>query len=143
MVRRMSSRAARGWIFQDQEFVFGELEGSTLERLLGHVDGETGAPLIVFLKTTGHMWQRFFLDAGLGFWGEYSEHDVAGELEEDAAIDYGHRFGVVGQCVGQARCEPGPRIRVAISSGDFVLETTGDSILDAPSSVRFESKLGA
>jgi hypothetical protein len=138
-----SDRPARGRLFQDEAWSFGDLYGSTLERLLVHVDEATGSPSVVFLRASGHFWQRFFLDAGLGFWGEYEDLEIDTELEESSLVDYGHKLELIGQRLGHVQCDPGPRIRVATSSGDFILETTDESILDAPSRVRFEPKSGA
>jgi hypothetical protein len=66
-------------MFQHDEFVFSDLEGTTLERLLLYVDPE-GVPWIAFIKATGVHWQRFFLDAGHGFWGEFDDDEIEEEL---------------------------------------------------------------
>lgn len=122
----------RGGLFQDEAWVSRELVGCPLERFLGLLDEPGGEPLVFFLEPGGVHWQRFYLDAGLGFWGEVGDREVAEELEGEAVIDWGERFGIAGEAIGVVKCEPGPRLRIEVGSGEIVLETTDPADLDAP-----------
>ncbi|HYH09558.1 MAG TPA: hypothetical protein VEK11_21095 [Thermoanaerobaculia bacterium] len=98
--------------FQDDAWRTGHLDGCSVEKLVGD-------DALVFLKPRDRAWQRFYLDAGLGFWQETEEP------EDQPRVDFGARFGVVGQRIGRIRCEPGPRIRVEIGEGELVLDGDG------------------
>lgn len=113
-------------------FVFDELAGCALERLLG-----LNEPMLLFVKPQGRCWMRFYLDAGLVFGGERTDEDAAEELAEEPAVDYGVRFGVTGDRIGLVRGEPAPRLRIEFSSGELVLETTDEHDLDAASRIFF------
>jgi hypothetical protein len=89
------SEPARGRLFQDEAWVFRDLVGCTVERFVASLNDAGAAPLIFFLKPSGGFWQRFFFDAGLGFWSEAGDEEVAAELEGEPAVDYGERFGIV------------------------------------------------
>lgn len=129
----------RGGLFQDDVWIFREIIGCSLERFVGYLDEPGGDPLVFFLKPSAGFWQRFYLDAGLGFWGEYGDEEVAEELEdeEESVVDYGERLGIVGESLGMVRCEPGPRIRVAVAVGEIILETVDRTVPDAPTKVPF------
>ncbi len=125
------SESPRGGLFQDESWEFRGLFGCPIKRLVGHLD-ENGKPLVFFLEPDGLFWQRFYLDAGLGFWGEYDAEEIADELEGEPIVDYGERFGIVGELLGVVRCESRPRIRIAVASGEIVFETEDPSDIQAP-----------
>src|SRR5215216_4387154 len=62
-----------GRIHQDYDFDVAGLEGCRVEELSGIVDipDPDNIPIFINLKVTGHSWQRFFVDAGIGFWEEW------------------------------------------------------------------------
>ena len=114
----------RGRLFQHSSFVFDELRGCTLEKLLGFADDE-GWPIVMFLKVSDRHWHRFFLDAGINFWSEVAEDAAFDELSEEPHIDYGAQLGVIGRIVGVVHADDTPCIRIALSSGELVYDTTG------------------
>ena len=133
------SSQPRGTIFQSEAFTFPDLDGGMLEKLLGFVD-EKGAVIVLFLKVTGHHWQRCFLDAGINFWGELSEESVLEELQNEPFIDFGRRLSVVGQHVGVVCADPTPRIRIPVSAGELILEAEDANVIDSQATLRFVSE---
>src|ERR1043166_2542348 len=121
---------ARGGMFQDECWVYNDLEGCTGEGLLVTPEIDGSSPNVVFLKPSGRPWQRFFLDAGLGFWGEYEDAEVLSELEDPPPIDYGQRLGLLGRVLGSVRCEPEPRILVDMTDVVLIFDTGTPNQLD-------------
>jgi hypothetical protein len=117
--------SARGGRFQDDNFI---------------VDDVNNGAWILFLKPEQLPWQRFFIDAGLGFWGEWSETDITDELDELDVVDLGARFEVIGASILGAHCTPAPRIELSLSAGSLVLEPQNPNELDGKSQVRFLAK---
>jgi hypothetical protein len=132
------SISPRGTLFQHEAFAFNELAGSIVEQLLGVVD-PNGVPRILFLKPSGEFWQSFSLDAGINFWLECDDSAIEEALAEDTSVDLGQRYGLLGSRIGAIRGEPAPRITVEFSVGELVLETTSESVLDAPMRLTFRS----
>ena len=123
--------------YQDDHFTVGDVEGHRLEKLLA---AENDGRWILFLKPKDLPWQRFYTDAGLGFWREWSETEIADELDEPDLVDLGPHFGVVGAEILAAHCTSEPRIEVALSVGSIVLEPENARELDGKSQVRFLTK---
>ncbi|MEA2602512.1 MAG: hypothetical protein QOF89_3504 [Acidobacteriota bacterium] len=132
----------QGFLFQEEEFQLDELEGCTLERLVGHSAAKDESPHAIFLKATNRHWQRFYLDAGLGFWDEESDDEALEELAGEPAIDYGLRFGIVGARIGMIQCDPCPRITIALSSGVLTLEAREPMNLESSSRILFHANGG-
>ena len=122
--------------YQDDHFTVDDVEGHCLERLLAV---ENDGHWILFLKPEDLPWQRFHTDAGLGFWREWSETEIADELDA-ALVDLGTRFGVVGAEILAAHCTSEPRIEVSLAVGSVVLEPENSRELDGKSQVRFLTK---
>ena len=118
-------------------FTVDDIEGRRLERLLAV---ENDGHWILFLKPEDLPWQRFHTDAGLGFWREWSETEIADELDQPDLVDLGTRFGVVGAEILAAHCTSEPRIEVSLEVGSVVLEPENAGELDGKSRVRFLTK---
>lgn len=110
--------------FQHLTFTYVDLNGRKIEQLLGFTN-EEGAPIVLFLKVEGHLWQRFYIDAGLHFWNEVSDADARDELSQDPYVDFGERLGVVGQTVGIIVAEGTPELYIALTKGGLILDETG------------------
>lgn len=93
----------RGLRFQDDAFVVADVVGLSIEELWGASERPETAE-VVFLKVSGLPWQRFFLDAGLGFWGEYPDDETFDAHQDIPRIDYGRLFGIVGRRLLRAEC---------------------------------------
>lgn len=114
----------RGRRFQDNVFSVPDVAGLPIEELWASSE-EPGRVEKVFLKLAGLPWQSFFLDAGLGFWGEYSDDVTFDGYEDVPRTDYGRLFGIVGQRLRLAECvalgpERAPRIVLDLESGGRV-----------------------
>ena len=95
----------RGRMFQDVSFEVVELRNRKLEQLVGYTcEVRDKSSEAMFLKVPGKHWQRFFLDAGLGFWEEWSEGEVFQDYEGLRRIDYGSMFGLAGELIEEAIC---------------------------------------
>ena len=93
----------RGCRFQERSFTVGDLVGRRIEELW--VSPATPAHAeMVFLKLAGLPWQRFYLEAGLGFWDEYSEVATFEDYAGMTRTDVGQRFDIVGKRVERAEC---------------------------------------
>lgn len=118
----------RGRLFQGLAFEVTDLRGRTVESLLGSTSlpDRDDCPEMMFLKVRGRPWQRFFLDAGIGFWEEWSEADAFRDYEDLRTVDYGARFQVLGDRILRVSCRPETpaepaRIVVALGSGEIQL----------------------
>ena len=63
----------RGRIHQDNNFDVKGLDGEKVQEILGLVeeDNPDDQPIMVYLKVTNNRWQKYFIDARIGFWEEY------------------------------------------------------------------------
>ncbi len=117
----------RGRLFQGARFEVTELAGRAVQRLYGVTSraDTDDRPEIVFLKPGSGHWQRFFLDAGIGFWEEWSESDAFADYSALRRVDYGVRFRIIGDRIRRARCYPGAAnrsARICLELGAGVLE---------------------
>jgi hypothetical protein len=123
--------------YQDDHFSVADVEGHRLEKLLAIANN---GHWILLLKPDGLPWQRFYTDAGLGFWAARSETEIDDELREPDLVDLGTRFGVVDAEILAARCTSEPRIEVSLSVGSIFLEPKNAREFDGKSRVRFLPK---
>lgn len=137
----------RGRVFQDATFEVAELRGRTLERLLGATSRPAGddRPEMMFLRADGGPWQRFFLDAGIGFWEEWSEADAFRDYADLRRVDYGARFRVIGERILRVSCSsegPGQpaRIVLEVSSGEIELRRGDPDDPECSSELRFRRR---
>ena len=148
---------ALGSRFQHTEFALPELAGMSVRALV--VDFGTDASVqperdstgvvrytaesaLFFLKPSGRHWQRFFLDAGLGFLGEFDEGheyaDIREELQEPGCIDVGVRHGLLGATIATFVCGeradvPGTSFTVSFVDGRELVYSSSDAmVLDSP-----------
>ena len=83
-------------IHQDLNFCVSYINGQKIEKLFGIVSKTEAEdePIIVHLKLEKLKWQRFFLDAFIGFW-EVSNKYID-ELDSDTKIvDYAEKYNLV------------------------------------------------
>ena len=137
---------ARGRLHQDDTFEVADVAGGIVEQLLGFTDTERDdQPEKMFLKIRGQRpWQTYFLDAGLGFWEEWDEEDAFDAYRGDSReIDYGHRFGLIGATIVEARCavvEPKETTSIAVvfDRGALRMSYARPNDLDADVILTFE-----
>lgn len=134
----------RGRRFQDEAFEVSDLRGRRLEHLFGCTSQPEldDRPEMMFLKARGGLWQRFFLDAGIGFWEEWSESDAFRDYAHLRRVDYGARFRVIGDQVLRVSCyceAPGEpaRIVLVLTSGEIRLRRVDSGDPESDSELTF------
>lgn len=92
-------------IHQDENFIVNGFSGKQLEQLIGlELIEKAGNPIIVFIKAEGNCLQRFFLDAGIGFW-EYAESMDDEKEEGFVFVDYVHKLNIKNRKISNIYCE--------------------------------------
>lgn len=92
-------------IYQDENFIVNGFSGKKLEQLIGFEWVKNpGNPIIVYLKAEGNDLQRFFLDAGIGFWETASTMEDENE-EGFIGIDYAQKFNIRDAKISKIYCE--------------------------------------
>ncbi len=96
----------RGRLFNGERFSVDEISGRQIERLIGFTDpsGRDDQPTIVCLKPRDCLWYRFFLDAGIGCWEEWSEPDPGEDFADLRCVDYGRAYGIEGEIIISIKC---------------------------------------
>jgi len=72
----------RGRLFQHEEFRVSRLQNLRIEQAFFVPGTRAESCALLFIKPEEHLWQRFFLDAGLAFWEEWSNKAIEEEFEE-------------------------------------------------------------
>lgn len=120
-ISRTIDKDAPGRIHQDDHFDVAGFDGETLECLvgIGDKDDPDDHPILIYLKTTNKTWQKFFLDAYLGFWEDW------GDIEQEdggKSIDYGAMFTLTGKTIKNIKCRD-RKIVIEFANGDqFILK---------------------
>jgi len=136
------SSEPRGRIFQDDHFTLSEFTGSRLTGLVVWQDPDDGQAIIVFIRADRRPWQRFFLDAGIGFWEDWGELEPGvvepgDEIPDLEIIDKLQEFGVADAVIRRIFCEPcGSNAQIVIELDDgarVTLQPTDPEIFDSPS----------
>lgn len=118
-----------GRIYQDINFDVAGFEGCYVEALLGLVDAlnPDTLPILVNLKATKHSWQRFFIDAGIGFWEDWG-HLIDDTDEESRFVDYAALYQLKGQSISSIQCQQAIFTITFESGVKLVLKSIDDSI---------------
>ncbi len=92
-------------IYQNQEFTVHGFTGKKIAQLTGieSAQNSSNAVVVVYLKVADRHFQRFFLDAGIGFWEETTtmEESEEGFIE----IDYAEKFNIRNLKINTIHCE--------------------------------------
>lgn len=110
-----------GRIHQDDNFDVIGYEGEVIEKLVGVLDQDApdNQPTLIYLKTKNRTWQKYFLDAGLGFWEDWGDIEYD---DDDKIIDYGAMFNLTGHLIKSITCRDG-NIVIEFDNGDkFILQ---------------------
>ncbi|MFC3195772.1 hypothetical protein ACFODZ_16065 [Marinicella sediminis] len=93
-------------LVNDSAFNCHVLSGLTVEAFYGIYSSDDPAELILVLLKLKEkkLWQRFFLDAFIGFWEEWEQAVIAEDLEDDLVIDLGEQHDVLGCQVNSIEC---------------------------------------
>lgn len=94
-------------IYQGDRFTVNGFCAQKLEQLIAFAAVETPEhPVVVYLKTEGHDWQRFFPDAGIGCW-EYADAETLMQEKEAGyvCVDYAGKYNLQGKRISSIYCE--------------------------------------
>lgn len=122
-------------IHQDENFIVNGFSGKKIEYLTALESVENpGSPVIIFLKAEDNNLQRFFLDAGRGFWEEaetMEDENEAGFI----GVDYAQKFDIQNEKINSIVCEKvqnNSRIVITLENKALiVLRYKKDEIIDS------------
>jgi hypothetical protein len=102
----------QGRIFQSSQFETDLVAGRRILELISVGWGGTGSnePLsldVLLLRVDEGRWHRMFLDAGLVFWEEWGNEEVAEDLDDAVQDDLAGRFGLGGRVLDICLAFPG------------------------------------
>jgi hypothetical protein len=136
-----------GRLFQDHRFEVDHVRHGVIEELLALILDDDGdlEPTLLYLKIRGQPWQKCFLDAGAGFWEQWSDLEPTEEADDDGVrlVDYAERFGLRGAAILRAHCEPeGPDlascIRLVLATGTLALRSRDPAGIEPCSYATFQ-----
>ena len=118
---------------QDWSFSCDALTGKTVESIIAYY-WEGGVFMIVIKLREDELYQRFFLDAGLGFWEEWSKEDALSDLEDCRARNFAEELNLTNKKVDKIECvDTGDLAHFEFSIGGytFKLKFSNPSIMDS------------
>ncbi|WP_223786560.1 hypothetical protein [Marinicella meishanensis] len=93
-------------LINDCSFACTDLEGMEVEAFYGFY--EAGNPqcfdMIIFKLKEQHLWQRLFLDAGIGFWEALEKEAAFADYSDLTCVDFGTELKLKGQRVNNIEC---------------------------------------
>jgi hypothetical protein len=143
--RRQKAKAMELWdrIHQDVNFDVVGFDGCRVEEVLGLVNASDpdNLPIYVNLKVTRHLWQRFFLDAGLGFWEAWG--DLRDDTDEETRfVDYATLYRIKGESICSIQCRE-CAITIVLESGARIVLSPTDGSFGAKSELQIFRNDGA
>jgi len=110
-------------LINDHSFVCPELSGKKIESMVGHYEGNqpNGIDMVVLKIEGKDLYQRFFLDAGMGFWEEWSKEEATEDYEECQGIDLSSKYFLSGKSIVTIDCKGSYE---ELSSITFEIENT-------------------
>ena len=109
----------------DNSFEADELCGKSIAQIVAYRDPDEPPDCVEVLgiRLTGSaLWHRFFLDAGIGFWEEYSESDAFCDFEDLERVDVLEQWSLDRPRILEVTCVGDQR---ALSSLTWRLESGG------------------
>jgi hypothetical protein len=93
-------------LVNDHSFTCDSLKDMIVERFFAFY--EEGNPdniyMIVLKLQEKKLWQRFFLDAGIGFWEEGDEESLIQDFEDDPVIELDETYKITGKLLHSIDC---------------------------------------
>lgn len=119
---------------QDRNFKISYINGQKIEQLIGLVSKEDHDEelIMVNVKLEGLEWQRFFLDAFIGFW-EVSCNYVDDSDEDIKSVDYLEKYELGGKSVMSAECVNGEIVLVISDGSRLALVLKNSTVCDTDS----------
>ena len=93
-------------LVNDHSFNCETLNGMRVERFFAfYEEGNLENIYMIVLKLQEkELWQRFFLDAGIGFWEEGSEESLIQDFEDDPIIEFDETYKITGKLLHSIIC---------------------------------------
>lgn len=93
-------------IANDHSFECSRIKGMVLEQLIGFYEGDeaNGIDILLVKVKEIDLWQRYFLDAGLGFWEEYGQESAFEDYEDLTPINIANKYGLKNSVVQKISC---------------------------------------
>ncbi|KAB7610248.1 hypothetical protein F9L33_13115 [Amylibacter sp. SFDW26] len=92
---------------QDSQFQLPTFAGKTISELFayGEVNSAETVEIIIVKLDDDHLWHRFFLDAGIGFYSEcMTKDDALDGYKVSMETDYTSKWKLKGKTINSARC---------------------------------------
>ena len=107
----------------EHSFTCLNLTGMMVESIIGFNEShhKNGVDMIIMKFKEHNLHQRFFLDAGIGFWEEWSENDALNDYEDVEKIDLAKKYSLKNKRVSNIECHGSIGI---LSSFVFEFENT-------------------
>ena len=94
-------------LVNDHNFECTNLQELEVEQIFGFFeeDSSHSINMIILKLKEKELWQRLFLDAGLGFWEEWDEESTFLDYDEDPFIDLAEKYSLKGQLIKKIQCK--------------------------------------
>lgn len=102
----MDNERIGGRLANAHSFQCSNLVGMHVEKLIGFYEGDepNGMSMVVLKLKEQTLWQRFFLDVGIGFWEEWDEFNTFCDWEDVKPVDLAKHYSLLGQTVRNISC---------------------------------------
>ncbi len=93
-------------LINDHNFECDNLEGMEVEHFLGFYEGNipNGMNILMLKLKEKELWQRFFLDAGIGFWEEWDEDGTFCDYENMPPLDLAKKYSITNKPIRKIMC---------------------------------------
>ncbi len=125
--------------YQDTNFIVEELNGLEVSKLIGLVELKQldNSPILINLKVKNdNRCFRFFLDAGLAFWEEWSDFEEYQD-DETREVDYAKAYNISNKSIKNIICMDST-INITFEKKEkFILKFKDENDIDSDSVIQF------
>jgi len=130
-----------------RNFVVEGFENYKIEKILICEELKTKSVIFVYLKIYEKNWQKYFLDAGAGFWEDTEKINYLdlGDIEDDENFifkDYSNKFDIKSKEISKIYCEQnGENCQIIIvlkNSEKIILRCRNSKVFDSECEIVIE-----
>ncbi|MFC7773037.1 hypothetical protein [Flavobacterium sp. GCM10027622] len=130
-----------------RNFVVEGFENYKIDKILICENLKTKSVIFVYLKIYEKNWQKYFLDAGAGFWEDTETKNYLdlGDIEDDENFifkDYSNKFDIKDKEISKIYCEQNEEnCQIVIelkNSGQIILRCGNSKVFDSECEIVFE-----
>ncbi|ELY2011356.1 hypothetical protein SL057_002426 [Flavobacterium psychrophilum] len=130
-----------------RNFVVEGFENYKIDKILICENLKTKSVIFVYLKIYGNNWQKYFLDAGVGFWEdtETINYSDLGDIEDDENFkfkDYSNKFEIKDNEISKIFCEQNEKNSQIVielkNSKKIILRCRNSNLFDSECEIVFE-----